>query len=492
MKIKYAVIDLAEPLDVLPGFSHHCSFEEAGILGFYDHFAGFGYVTEDAVNGVNEPDLSSFEEMMTFIDKGVHDAEDVLSYLTRRTAALHEGRHFFDCFCTPNGFDVFAEFSWAFAMFASIIKELTVWTRENGKTLLFPVEINFQLYDLPKNLVSWWNHTKDHLFDIAVDIGHFPLTTLEGHDFENDFTVARGQTCSGKKLLLPCVHINVFTDSGQQERVLWPVGFSLILECLAIITQGSMIGNYGHDMVMEFRKSFQRHGPNPYTALIGALNRIFKSRGYLMPDDQDHYKVAFRSLFFRYNDFINKSSRNKAPLGWSLMYVLEEYVEIINGKLEWVGPDLDRSDHLRNREDIQGLPNSLIYYIQERYFNKVMSANTPLEFDSQFGWMFLEKCDLTPPVIFVSDGDVIVKDQEFLQLWMNWFFIRDLVSSALSTDIFICPVLKPHTSWLFNKIKPGPECHATEKTCGIWRPNTTYDGPKCMWSVHLKEIINSG
>lgn len=490
MLLKYNFIDLEEPLDLLPSIQEHCRLEGSNVLGFFDHFAGIGYVTKDAVN---DPPILTFESFLEDLKAGADQSDDILSYLTKRTVAIHESRHFFDCFCTPEGFSLFKEYCGIIGMMGNIVRGVIRWKHKEGNKVEYPISKYFLQPDVPQNLKSWWEHSKDHLFSITIDVGYFPLKKLDGHDSINDFTILSGRFVNGKKFAVPCVHVNIINSSGKEERILWPVGFCLILECLSVITQGSFIADFGRELVFDFRKGFQKLGANPYTALIGTLNRVFKSRGY-SPDDNDHFKIAFRSLFLRVEDFIAKSSRNKAPIGWSLLLVLEDYVEIENDKFKWVGPTLDRSEFQHKTKYQKGLPDDLISYVEEMFYRKAMTTNTPfVEYDSMFGWLSLQDPIPNPPIIFVSDGDVIISDAKFFQLWINWFMIRELVSSAFSKECFICPVRNPETSWMFKskKIQIDTQCIKSikEDQCGIWMPNTDYTGPKCMWSEHLKQLF---
>lgn len=495
MELKYKVIDLEYPFPVSPLFERHWEFSQAEALGFFDHFAGFGFVNAEAVN---DPPINDFKTFLETIKKESVEKEDKLSFLIRRTAGLHEYRHFFDCFCTPIGFSLFEEYSGVYGHLSSLLINFLLWQKENKRNTNFPAYQEIKSGETPDSFKKWLNHLEYHLSSITMDIGPSPIATLEGHDFDNDFTIARGMTENGKQYLIPCVHINAI-DEGNEVRFVWPVGFCLIAECLAVIDQGAIIGDYGFDNVIQFRQNFQKMGPNPYTALIGTLNRIMKSRGYI-PHDRDHYRIAFRSLFIRVKDFINNHRRDKAPVGWSLLYVLENFVEIDQGNFKWTGPDIDRTEFaVHPQVSSEELPNSLIEYMRINYYNLAMTVDmqkVPLHYDSQFGTYYLKQPLRPPPVIMVSDNDIIINDVEYFMLWINWLFIREIVVAALWTGCFTCPVRHPSTSWLFNAKYTRPsgdlcDMHLSNLSCGIWLQQSSYTGPDCFWYQHMERIIFS-
>lgn len=228
------------------------------------------------------------------------------------------------------------------------------------------------------------------------------------------------------------------------------------------------------------------------------IPRLFKARGY-HPDDSSIYRCVFRSLFARRHrtkNSENGTNPDRSSIGWALLRILENDVEISNKKFQWKGLPLERTLFMSARDFPKGTPMDLVDRIRKQYLLKAMELTLPagVEYDSQQAEILFELQLPRPPFLLTSEGKLFISDSKFYEYWVNWTIAREIADSAFWYGAFTCPVRHPLTSWMFprNGVLPsGKICkNGLESfSCGMWNQQATYKGLNCHWTEKMSEVL---
>jgi hypothetical protein len=265
-----------------------------GVIAFFHQFSGLMAVPDESLRNDKHAGLIEWYELLA-ADAMKIDAEQRIPFLMTRTAFFHETQHFHDCFCTPAGVKLLESYSFALALRMILIQEVIGCRATVGMTTRFPLPDLLREPGCPDALPMMADTASSLVQRLAFDVGSSPLCYLEGHDLDNDFTIAvLRDGKEGDIIEVPCVHANMLVDDQPMQEI-WPLGFCLYSECLAVLTQGSHLAAVETDYRLQMRE-YLKEGVNPYTRLLGSLIRVFKSRGH-NPSDEDIYSCVYRALF---------------------------------------------------------------------------------------------------------------------------------------------------------------------------------------------------
>lgn len=502
MELRIGQATLADPLSLETLFSLSSTSNGHGLLGLFDHLSGVTLAHYEP----NWPDIINLESLSDEIQATLPTpSEFALSYVLKRTALIHELRHFHDCFLTPAGVQLLETFGLAYGMIGSIARELIVLSHTAGQPILSPVLQLLKEDHLPHSLHGALMAFRDSyrtLFILGLNIGATPLAFQPGQDFESDFYRLTVVDDFGSQYEVPCANLNVLID-GKWNQALWPLGFCLVSECLATLEQVPYFNDISRSFGDQFFNSF-RIGWTPYLPLHMTFTRILRARGVDVQNNASYERLLYESLWrslFATGGTITPSLNGARPtpgfIGNDLIRQLQENVEVSHGDLKWMPAPLERETHIHTSSfKGSGLPDLFLSYVRHEYLNKALAAE---EFDGlRYGtreW-YMGRLGTLPlaPIVLTSQGEISVNDRQFLDLWLNWMFFRDLAHRSLFSDIFVCPVRHPQTSVFFKPydlFPSGDICRTglSEFSCGAWKAGTQYKGPDCFWTRHLGQMF---
>lgn len=475
--------------------SHYVSNDPSNnLLGVFDHFSGLTrFYFEKSWPGIF-PNLKDYINYLEDQTKHISDFNDKLSELLKRTAFFHEIRHFHDCFCTPKGVKLLDDYLMAYGLLQCLIQEIIKFNGLANYSIEFPIKEYFKKPEAPKALQGLWEAAQGLLLEIALDIGSTPITQFEGHDLDTDFIIITYNDKLGIQYRIPCVIINVLIDNNRCHY-LWPVGFCLITECLAILEQVYYLNAIDGALTNEFYNRLKQQGVSPYLPLLATFTRIFRRHGYDATETYPIYDCLARSLFTD-NKFNNYSERD-IGVGWEIIRLLENHLFLENGTVKWNPPKLNRNKLLKKSKKINALPMAFGEYVRNSYLKKALkiSERKNIDYTSQLGYTLYFGELPRLPLVLTLEGELSIDDPNFYMLWLNWILYQEVVHSAFFDNMFICPVRNQYFKLIFRHEYLCPEKEGcaralSEYNCGLWKPPLTYEAPRCAWTHYIEVVLN--
>ena len=498
MDLRITRATLQEPLKLETLFSVSSTSRSLGLLGLFDHLSGVTVAHYES----DWPDFIDLTKLVDEIKASLTTAqESPLSLVIKRTALIHELRHYHDCFLTPVGVQLLEAFGFAYGLIGSIAREVIKMRVEQGERVVFPLLRLLKEDRIHHSIHSAFADSHRILFTLALNIGATPLTIVEGHDFESDFYILTVFDEYGSSYDVPCANVNILVNE-QRHHALWPLGLCLVSECLATIEQVAFVNDIDHTIGVSYFNSF-REGLTPYLPLHTTFTRILRSRGIDVQNSPAYEKVLYESLWrslFAPGGTIMPHANGVRPapgfIGRELIRQLRENVDASDGCLRWTPPDLDRSLHIKQSAFVNaGLPDVFLSYVRHEYLNKALSDDGGAIRYATREW-YLARLGALPnaPMVLTSEGQSSVNDPRFFELWQNWMFFRDLAHRSLFADIFVCPVRHPQTSGFYRPYELFPSGDTCRKgleecRCGFWKAGSEYEGPACFWTRHLSQML---
>lgn len=466
------------------------------VVGLFDHLTGLMEVhyERDWPSEVKLP----FPYIHELIEetREFSTLEEKLDYLLKRTAVIHELRHFHDCFCTPYGFQILSDQAFAYAMLHAVAQQIVGSRGISGLETRLPILRYIADPELPQPLRPFWDVAARSLLRFQISRGSQPILQLSGLDYETDFYLVSFRDSFGYSHRIVCAHCNIMSE-GQGFHVLWPVNFTLIAEALALLEQESYLTSVDERLKDTLRNRL-KSGPNTYIPMIATLVRILKNRGVRVVTDEFIYEVLYRSLFVNDRNFAEEDSGRpmSGSAGWEVVHQLENYLEVSDGNTIWEPPKLDRSEYIRNPELDLGMPLAFSEYVRGEYLNKALQIEdrASIPYTTKIGYTAYFSQMPRPPIVLDSERMLTVQDDHFYELWHNAMLYRAAVSAIWFRTIAVCPVRAPGTRYLYPReygLPSGDVCRKSlaEYKCGVWKPGTTYSAPVCMWTHYMSGTL---
>lgn len=482
----------------------------SNVLGCFEHFSGLTFISDDSYSPTINlgPEEEIPQESITDLfdrlkEKSGHlEGDERVKFLLNMTVMVHERRHFYDCFCTPIGHELFVRNKFS-VIYKSLLLSVVV---NNIDPLLKPLhyecvqEIIDRFASEPLKEIVGSVFRQEHL--LGMQFGFEPLIVLEGELYRDvDYLEVELETPDGEVNVVPCMTTLVVGD-GVMYTSVWPIGFCLMTECLAILTQGQ----YLYDVEPKLRDIFRENLKeglgvvNPYIPLLGMLVRVFKKHS-AMPSDNDIFRCVYRSLFFTPDDVFTVKEPSH-HIGWSLIYILKNWVEVVNEEVQWVGPNLHEMPCVEAPLYGQdSIPEAFLHYIVKNCRNSLIESQESIRLEKEgicvdhlFGATFIDKGEPEPPFALISNEQIAINDMEFYKHWL----LNELWTTAVEEfwsqpGINVCPLRNPNSTWKFPDERGFPSDHCVEgranHTCGVWDRKSEYDGPDCPWVEVLKGLL---
>ncbi len=440
--------------------------------------------------GAKITSMDEFIEELELVKELGFNFERTVEELVKKTALVHEGRHFHDLLCTPYGINTFLKNYEAFARKClieqlSLIKEIE---EQDGVSQVFsnsdePLLTSF----LQEHALNQLNLTKD------------PILWREGHEKEVDYYEIT-LTDLPTPVKIPCIFTNVLQPDGEKRTAIWPVNFTLITECLATIEQEEWIANVGKEYSERYRFMSRNSNPTgPYLPLlvtyIRANNRIENHE----PHQAFLYSACSTALFTA--DYLNTDEGQKfCTAGWELLAILDGCPsDDLSKEQDWP----ERPDYAKVRRSLETIAgrylgddavSRALHSIIQNYGLKTIDAisDHELNYNSNGGYLYFQQFLPNPPAIFFSDGGLQVNDRELYDFCITQVFMRDAYSQLAEGNGFSCPVRSGANTSIFGEhnYPSGETCTqaiATD-TCGFWDAAQKYNGPICLWTSYIGQL----
>ena len=490
MQLDIAEYEIVEPMEIpLPSGG---IWEPSGTLGLFNHFSGETefYFRREWPGKVS---LSEFIDELVMACGKLHNDEARLEEAIKRTACIHEIRHCHDCFCTPIGVELFEDFVFAYVTFQTLMTEQMLSVSKGVAENHFPQPNPCDPSGRQGIARRFLSQAESLLQRLYLNLGPQPLIQIPGSDFEHDFYVVSFQDRQRHRYRLPCVSQNIVIDD-KHLIVLWPLGFKLVVECLAFLQQEWYIKAVDESLGAQFR-TVLRSQPNPYLPMLTTFTRLFSKRGEHKADEAIIHECLIRSLFVTTRGMQNGS--DIGVIGWELMRLIEQYLDIEKVGVSWSPPPIDRSKWIRKPITLK-FPLSLIEHVSREYLNPTLriAEVNGVSFFSRDGYIAYFSQFPTVPLVFTSEGEVSVNDREFFELWGSWQLYRTIVHSGAFGGAYVCPARHPQARPFYERygiLPSGPICtsNLSSFACGVWLPDTRYTGTRCAWTDGLINLMPS-
>jgi hypothetical protein len=415
---------------------------------------------------------------------------DALAKAIELTAIIHESRHFHDVLCTPYGFQTFMYSNFNFAQyfsqaFLSALREREIHsastTHSNSKETI--------------------DDMKDDAVVTAINLTNSPIVILADHETEADFyeVVITG---IHRPIRFPGLYVNFTDENGVPYRAIWPLNFTLIAECLAMMEQQGYFRDIDEDLSAQYVTLVREQNPlGPYLPIFISYIRSAKRLGFQVPSDGYLYAACSRSLYVSW--FQDKATNRICAAGWELVSLLDGCpLETGEPDDNWPSrPDYDeiieRAKHITEYLlDYNSEYLDEIHRIVNKYLinpiNEIKSRS--IQPCSRQGYTLLQSVLPQPAVVFWSDGDAVVHDKQLYKFTMSLIFGRGAFLDLVRGDTLTCPVQHDFTRHLFGEhnFPHGEMCSdgISNGTCGKCTINSAYEGPDCVWRNHISELIS--